>query len=98
MGLLAVIGPSRNDHRGPPAVWARSLSRMRRSSQKRKISRSIAGKSGTSARTDTYSLETEGRKDFNARNPILAKTAGCQRLALAQGPMPRDIVISTSKD
>src|SRR6185369_8529854 len=47
MGLLAVIGPSRNDQRGPSAVCARSLSKTLFSSQKRSISRSIAGKSGT---------------------------------------------------
>src|ERR1017187_3339081 len=49
IGLLAVIGPSRNDQRGPPAVWARSFSTMRCSSQKR----SMAGKSGTFG-TDRY--------------------------------------------
>src|ERR1017187_4259339 len=47
MGLFAVIGPSRKDQRGPSAVCARSLSNTRFSSQKRRISRSIAGKSGT---------------------------------------------------
>src|SRR5580704_14807011 len=46
MGLLAVMGPSRNDQRGPPAVCARSFWKIWRSSQKRKRSRSIAGKSG----------------------------------------------------
>src|SRR5262245_38710991 len=46
IGLLAVIGPSRKDQRGPSFVWARSLSKMRRSAQKRRISRSRAGKSG----------------------------------------------------
>src|ERR1017187_5274994 len=47
MGLLAVMGPSRNDQRGPAAVCARSFWKIWRSSQKRKSSRSMAGKSGT---------------------------------------------------
>src|SRR5580704_7333727 len=47
MGLFAVIGPSRKDHRGPLAFCSRSLSKIRFSSQKRSISRSMVGKSGT---------------------------------------------------
>src|SRR5579863_286261 len=47
MGLFAVIGPSRKDQRGPLAFCSRSLSKIRCSSQKRSISRSMVGKSGT---------------------------------------------------
>src|SRR5580692_5726282 len=47
MGLFAVIGPSRKDQRGPLAFCWRSLSKTRFSSQKRSISRSMVGKSGT---------------------------------------------------
>src|ERR1051326_2110708 len=49
MGLLAVIGPSKNDQRGPWAFFWRSLLKICLSCQKRRISRSIAGKSGTFA-------------------------------------------------
>src|SRR5437588_5760659 len=45
IGLLAVIGPSRNDHFGLPRFLARTLSKMPRSSQKRRTARSRAGKS-----------------------------------------------------
>src|SRR5580704_9939387 len=55
MGLFAVIGPSRKDQRGPCAFCWRSFSKMRFSSQKRSISRSMAGKSGTLA-TGLYML------------------------------------------
>src|SRR5580704_14015216 len=47
MGLFAVIGPSRKDQRGPFALCSRCLSKIRCSSQKRSISRSMVGKSGT---------------------------------------------------
>src|SRR5262245_32846160 len=46
MGLLAVIGPSRNDHFGPPAFWARSLANVRRSSHMARIPCSMATRSG----------------------------------------------------
>jgi hypothetical protein len=45
IGLLAVIGPSRNDHFGLPRFFSRSFSNACVCSQKRRISRSSAGKS-----------------------------------------------------
>src|ERR1035437_3874527 len=76
MGLLAVIGPSRNDHRGPLAVCARSLWKMRCSSQKRRIWRSMAGKSGTLG-TDRYIFMGTRRRKGSAKpeKPILASPA-----------------------
>src|ERR1035438_8773532 len=68
MGLLAVMGPSRNDQGGPPAVCARSFRKIWRSSQKRRSSRSIAGKSGTLG-TGRYIfiLETKRQKGSKCR-------------------------------
>src|ERR1017187_5951308 len=83
IGLLAVIGPSRNDQRGPPAVWARSFSKMRFSAQKRSIARSMAGKSGTFG-TDRYIFIWDKWQKGSAtpEKPILASA----RLPLAAGP------------
>src|ERR1039458_4228270 len=83
IGLLAVIGPSRNDQRGPPAVCARSFSKIRFSSQKRSIARSIAGKSGTFG-TDRYIFIWDRWQKGSAtpEKPILASAS----LPLAPGP------------
>src|SRR5580698_3166401 len=62
MGLFAVIGPSRNDQRGPFAVCLRSCSKIRFSPQKRRISRSMAGKSGTLGTGRYILMEITGRK------------------------------------
>src|SRR5689334_10431931 len=45
MGLLAVMGPSRKDQRGPFLFFSRSRSKARISSQNASIWRSRAGKS-----------------------------------------------------
>src|SRR5438093_2793208 len=46
IGLLAVIGPSRKLHFGPPAFWARSRSNVRRARHSARISCSWATRSG----------------------------------------------------
>src|SRR4029079_18997598 len=46
IGLLAVMGPSRKLHFGPPAFWARSRAKVRRSRHPSRISYSWATKSG----------------------------------------------------
>src|SRR4029079_15824338 len=46
IGLLAVIGPSRKLHLGPPAFWARSRPNVCRSRHPSRISYSWATKSG----------------------------------------------------
>src|ERR1700683_4520386 len=76
MGLFAVIGPSINDQCGPWALRSRSLSKMRFSSQKRRSSRSIAGKSGTlgTGRYMFVEAGAEGKID-NSRKLILAHPA-----------------------
>src|ERR1017187_8971126 len=84
MGLLAVIGPSRNDQGGPPAVCARSFSKMRFSAQKRRTSRSMAGKSGTFG-TDRYIFiwDKWQKGSTTPEKPILSSA----RLPLAAGPL-----------
>src|ERR1039458_10396370 len=83
MGLLAVIGPSRNDQGGPPAVCARFFSNLLFSAQKRRISRSMAGKSGTFG-TDRYIFIWDQRQKGSVmpEDSILASA----RQPLACGP------------
>src|ERR1700675_2973524 len=46
IGLLAVIGPSRKLHFGPPAFWARRRSNVRRSRHSARVACSWAMRSG----------------------------------------------------
>src|ERR1039458_7000204 len=84
IGLLAVIGPSRNDQRGPPAVWARSFSKMRFSSQKRSMARSMVGKSGTFGTGRYIFIWDQWQKGSTTPEKSILASA---RVRLAPGPI-----------
>src|SRR5438309_11132281 len=71
MGLLAVIGPSRNDHRGPPRFLRRRASKASHSARSRRISCSPATNWGSEGTVSNNSI-LRGSADEAGTKPTAA--------------------------